>query len=137
MRTLEYVRIYLDDLLIITKDTYEDHLSKLWQVLKKLQKAGLKINADKSLFVKDEVEYLGYVLSRQGIKPMKEKVSAIMALKPLLNVKELCRFLGMVQYYHDIWEKRSHLLAPLTDLVGECGHTKVIKKKLRKTLVLV
>ena len=30
----------------------------------------------------------------------------------------------MVQYYHDLWEKRSHLLAPLTDLVGKCGQTK-------------
>ena len=34
----------------------------------------------------------------------------------------------MVQYYQDLWEKRSHLLAPLSDLVGECGHTKVTKK---------
>ena len=37
--------------------------------------------------------------------------------------------MGMVQYYCDIREKHSHLLAPLTDLVGECGHTKVTKKK--------
>ncbi len=38
----------------------------------------------------------------------------------------------MVQYYCDIWEKRSHFLAPLTDLVGECGHTKVTKKNKTK-----
>ena len=63
---------------------------------------------------------------------MKEKVSAILVLKPPSNVKELCQFLGMVQYYRDIWEKRSHLLAPLTDLVGECGHTKVTKKNKTK-----
>ncbi len=44
------------------------------------------------------------------------------------NVKELQRFLGMVQYYRDMWQKRSEMLAPLTDLVGECGETKTTKK---------
>ena len=63
MRTPEYVRVYLDDLLIITKDAYEDHLSKLRQVLEKLKQAGLRVNADKCFFARDEVEYLEYVLS--------------------------------------------------------------------------
>ena len=35
----------------------------------------------------------------------------------------------MVQYYRDVWDKRSHMVAPLTDLIGEVGHTKVTKKK--------
>ena len=35
----------------------------------------------------------------------------------------------MVQYYRDMWKKQSKMLAPLTDLVGECGHTKVTKEK--------
>ena len=46
---------------------------------------------------------------------------------PPKSVKELCRFLGMVQYYRDIWARRSEMLAPLSNLVGECGHTKVTK----------
>ena len=75
-----------------------------------------------------KVEYLGYILSRDGIKPQPEKVSAILALDAPKNVRELRAFLGMVQYYRDMWEKRSHLLAPLSDLVGECGHTKETRK---------
>ena len=129
METLEYVRVYIDDLLTITKGTYEDHLSKLRQVLIRLRDAGLRVNANKSSFAQEEVEYLGYILNKQGVKPVPGKVSAILALKPPTNVKELRQFLGMVQYYRDIWEKRSHLLAPLTDLVGECGHTKETKRK--------
>ena len=66
-------------------------------------------------------EYLGYVLTREGIKPQTKKVGAILALLPPTNVKGLRRFLGIVQYYRDIWEKRSDVLAPLTGLVGECG----------------
>ena len=66
---------------------------------------------------------------REGIKPQSEKVSAILAIQPPTNAKGLRKFLGMVQYYCDLWEKRSDMLAPLTDLVGECGHTKMTKQK--------
>ena len=132
MRALEYVRTYIDDLLIITKDTYDDHLNKVEEVLRRLQKAGLRINVNKSSFALHEIEYLGYILTRDGIKPQPEKVTAIQALREPTSVKELHRFLGMVQYYRDLWEKRSHLIAPLTDLVGECGHTKVTRKNKTK-----
>ena len=128
MESLEYVRTYLDDLLVITKSSYGDHLEKLRVVLTKLQDANLKVNAAKSTFAMAEVEYLGYILSREGIKPMPEKVSAILAINPPTNVRELRKFLGMVQYYRDMWVRRSHVLAPLANLVGECGHTKVTKK---------
>ena len=70
-----------------------------------------------------------YILTRDGIKPQESKVQAILALKLPTNVKELRRFLGMVQYYRDLWAKCSEMLAPLTDLVGECGQTKVTKAK--------
>ena len=129
MSELEYVRVYLDDLLIITRDTWNDHLLKLKPVLIRLKQAGLRINAAKSSFGKDEVEYLGYVLCRLGIKPQTNKIQAILALSPPSNVKTLRSFLGMVQYYRDLWEKRSDLLAPLTDLIGECGQTKTTRKK--------
>ena len=126
---LHYVRTYLDDLLIISNGTFEDHLSKLDKVLTRLKEAKLRCKATKCSFAMPEIEYLGYILSREGIKPQPEKVSAILALKPPKNVKELRRFLGMVQFYRDLWEKRSHLIAPLTDLLGEVGQTKVTKKK--------
>ena len=132
MRTLEYIRVYIDGLLIITKSSYEDHLAKLREVLHRLRKADLRVNAAKSYFCETEIEYLGYILTRQGIKPQPEKVQAILALKAPTSVKELRKFLGMVQYYRDLWEKRSHLIAPLTDLIGECGETKVTRKNKTK-----
>jgi hypothetical protein len=55
-------------------------------------------------------------------------VQAILALSPPNNVKELRHFLGMVQYYRDMWARRSEMLAPLTDLVRKCGETKKTKK---------
>ena len=60
MQDLEYVRAYIDDLLIITKGDWNNHLDKLEAVFQHLQTVGLKINANKSFFGKGELEYLGY-----------------------------------------------------------------------------
>jgi hypothetical protein len=87
-------------------------------VFTRLREAGLKVNAAKSSICAHEIEYLGYILTRGGIKPQPKKVQAILALILPNNVKELRHFLGMVQYYWDMWVRRSEMLAPLTDLVG-------------------
>ena len=113
----------------ITKGNLRDHVDKLEKVFIKLQDAGLKINADKSKFCTLETKFLGYILTRNGIKPQANKVQAILALNLPTNIKELCHFLGMVQYYCDLWAKHSKMLAPLTNLVGECGQTKITKAK--------
>eukprot|EP00804_Cyclotella_cryptica_P022960 CCRYP_014987-RB/>CCRYP_014987-RB protein AED:0.38 eAED:0.38 QI:0/0/0.5/1/0/0/2/93/136 len=83
MATLEFVRAYIDDLLCITKGTLEDHLAKLELVLSRLQDANLKVNARKSNFCAIETEYLGYILSRDGIKPQPKK-----GLRSILMVQE-------------------------------------------------
>jgi hypothetical protein len=121
---LEYVQAYfLDYLLCISRSSLEDHLKILEEVLRCLRDAGLKVNAEKSTFCA-EIEYLGYILTRDGIKPQSNKVQAILTIQPLTNVKQLRHFLGMVQYYHDLWARWSKMPAPLTSLVGECGQTK-------------
>mgnify|MGYP003325821061 FL=1 len=57
---LEVVKAYIDDLLIITKGSWQDHLDKLEIVLARLREAGLKVNMGKSFFGQKELEYLGY-----------------------------------------------------------------------------
>ena len=93
---LDYVRAYIDDLLIISNGTYEDHLNKLDKVLQKLQKAGLKVNANKSFFAKTELEYLGYWITREGIMPVPKKIKAISNIAIPKNKKQLRRFIGMI-----------------------------------------
>ena len=89
MATLKHVRAYIDDLLVITKGSLDDHLDKLKQVFIRLRDAGLKINATKSVFCAQETEYLGYILTRGGIKPQPKKVQEILMLNLPNNVKEL------------------------------------------------
>ncbi len=69
MEGLEYVQAYLDDLLCIFRSSLEDHLEKLEEVLRHLHDAGLKVNAEKLTFCALEIEYLGYILTRDGITP--------------------------------------------------------------------
>jgi hypothetical protein len=105
--------------------------------LTRLRDAGLKVNAAKSLFCAHEIEYLGCILTREGIKPQPKKVQVILTLNLPNNINELRHFLGMVQYYRDMWARLSEMLAPLTDLVGECGETKTTRmNKTKKTLAV-
>jgi hypothetical protein len=116
---LEYVRAYIDDLLVTSCSTFEEHLQKLDEVFSRLSDAGLKVNAKKSHFAQAEVEYLGYWITRHGIQPLPNKVQAIQNIAPPKTRKQLRRFIGMVNYYRDMWVHRSEILAPLTRLSSE------------------
>ena len=119
MQGLEFARAYLDDLLVIsTEKGFDKHLEKLEQVLNRLSEAGLKINAVKSYFGRTNLEYLGYNISRDGIRPSQSKVEAILQIDRPKTRKQLRRFIGMVNYYRDMWPQRSHFLAPLSSLTS-------------------
>jgi hypothetical protein len=73
----------------------------------------LKVNAEKSTFCALEIEYLGHILTRDGIKPQSKKVQAILAIQPPKGVKQLQHFLGiMVQYYITVtsWQEGTKCL---------------------------
>ena len=76
---------------------------------------------------------MGYVLATLGIKPQPKKVQAILTLTLPTGVKDLCRFLGMVQYYQRSLGKVQQNACPTHLTVGDRGHTKVTRA--RKTKV--
>jgi Reverse transcriptase (RNA-dependent DNA polymerase) len=115
---LEFVRTYINDLLCLTKGSFKDHLEKLERVLLRLQEAGLKVNGNKLFFAKTKLEYLGYWITCDGIKPLPDKVKAILAIDAPQNRKELHSFIGIINYYSDIWVRRSHVLALLASLTS-------------------
>jgi hypothetical protein len=96
MASLKFVQAYMDDLLIITRKILDKHLQRMETVLTRLHDAGLKVNAAKSSSCAHEIEYLNYMLTREGIKSQSKKVQAILMLNPPNNVKELKHFIGMV-----------------------------------------
>jgi len=116
---VEFARAYIDDLLVLSTSTLEDHLDKLEHVLQRLQEAGLKVNASKSFFAREELEYLGYWITQDGINPLSKKVEAINNIAPPTTRKQVRTFIGMVNYYRDMWIRRSETLAPLTALTSK------------------
>jgi hypothetical protein len=109
---LDFAWAYLDDLLILsTEKGFEKHLDKLELVLTLLQEASPKITAVKSFFAQTNLEYLSYNISREGLCPSQKKVEAILQIKAPSSCKQLRQFIGMVNYYRDMWPLRSHLLA--------------------------
>jgi len=119
MDGLAFVRTYIDDLLCLTKGSFTDHLEKIELVLQRLQKAGLKVNGTKSFFTRSQLEYLGYWITRTRIKPVYDKVKAVLKIAESKNRKELRSFIGVVNYYRDMWVRQSHVLAPLAALTSK------------------
>jgi hypothetical protein len=72
---------YLDDLLILTNSSFKDHLLKLEMVLARLSTFGMRVNISKSKFFSEQIEYLGYWITRQGIQPVSNKVEVILNIK--------------------------------------------------------
>ena len=116
---LPYVNAYIDDILITSNGSFQDHLDKLNEVLKRLSQAGFRMNVRKSNFAVDKIEYLGYWLTRDGIMPQPKKVEAVKRLAVPKTKRQLRHFLGIVNYYRDMWKRRSHILAPLTELASK------------------
>ena len=124
MDDLEFVRFYLDDLLVIKLRSFKDHLAKIKEVKKKLQPYELKWNIDNCKFAVPKVEYLGYIITREGIKVKQNKSKQLSNLNALTIKKQLSQFLVMVQYYCDSWPKCTDILAPLTELTKRWTHKK-------------
>ena len=118
MQGLEFARAYLDDILVISNKSFDEHLEHIEQVLNRLNEAGLKVCMPKSKICRQELEYLGYHISRKGIQPIAKKVEGILAIARQKTRKQLRGFIGMINFYRDMWPRRSELLAPLTEMTS-------------------
>ena len=116
---LHSVRIYIDNILHVDKGTWEEHLETLDGILHRIKSAGPKVNAKKSFFGINGLEYLGYNISTKGISPIPKKVEALKAIQIPKTRRQLRHFIGMINYYRDMWQQGSTLLAPLTALTSK------------------
>ena len=105
------VMVYLNDIIVYSK-TWAEHLATLDDVLRRLRAAGLKASPNKCAFGQVRMQYLGHIVTREGILPDTDNVKAIMQCQPPRNLTELRSVNGMVQYYGKYVPHLAELAAP-------------------------
>jgi len=106
---------YLDDILIFSK-TPEEHLEHLATIFDRLIAAGLKLKREKCDFLKNQIHYLGHVISEKGIRPIPEKLESIKKMPPPHDVKSVQQFMGLANYYRKFVPHFSNLAKPIVAL---------------------
>ena len=111
------LEVYIDDIAVFS-NTFQDHMKILDTVCRRLEEKGFSVNPLKCEWAVQETDFLGHWLTPQGVKPLRKKIQGILDMQAPTDIGQLRSFLGMVTYYRDMWPRRSHILAPLTDLIG-------------------
>lgn len=105
--------VYLDDIIVFST-SLQEHMENLEKVFQRLQESNFKIQMDKSEFLKHETGYLGHIISRDGIKPNPDKISAIKKYPIPKTPKEIKQFLGLLGYYRKFIPDFARTTKPLT-----------------------
>eukprot|EP00731_Ephydatia_muelleri_P019301 Em0012g126a len=107
--------VYIDDIVVVG-DSFENHLYNLVGVLKRLREAGLKVKPSKCSLCQREVQYLGHVVSTEGISTDPTKVEAICNWPTPTCKQEIQRFLGLANYHWRFIKNFSSIAKPLQHL---------------------
>ena len=124
--------VYLDDIIIFS-DTKEEHLKRLEAVFQKLAAAGLKLKPSKCFFFREEIEYLGHVVSGKGVATNPKKVEAVTKCLTPKTVYDVRSFLGFVGYYRRFIKDFSKIAKPNREVIT--GLENQFKRTAKKTLI--
>ena len=124
---LQGVVCYLDDLVIYSK-TIEEHIELLSEVFKRLREANLKVAPNKTHLLRDSIDCLGHVVSKDGISVDPKKTAAVRNWPVPHNVKTLMQFLGFSNFYRKFVKDYSKIANPLLKLLKGHVHGKKGKK---------
>ena len=117
---------YLDDVIVFSKD-FDSHIVDMEKVIRLLKSYGLHGKFTKTKLFRREVQYLGHVVSDEGIKPVKDRIRAIQDMVPPTTVSELKSFLGMCNWFQKFVPRLAEKAVLLTNLLkkGESDEGKL------------
>ena len=127
---LNWCIIYLDDIIVFSQ-TPEEHLHRLKAIFNKLRAAGLKLKPSKCDLFKQQINYLGHVVSQEGVSADPEKIKAVTEWPQPTTVTEVKSFLSFVSYYRRFIPNFSKVAKPLNKLLQNLEGTPSQKKKFR------
>ncbi|CAF4635063.1 unnamed protein product, partial [Didymodactylos carnosus] len=110
-----FIIVFIDDILIFSKNE-EEHLKHLQTTLDILRKNNLYAKADKCEFICPQLEFLGHIVSRDGISVDDKKIEAIRKYPRPTYVSDIRSFIDLAGFYRRFIAAFSQLAAPLTDL---------------------
>ncbi len=88
--------VYIDDIIIFESQTFSEHLHTIEEVVKKLRQANLKLTSNKCQFAKQNIKFLGHIISADGITTDQGKTKAVKTYPVPKNIKDLISFKGLV-----------------------------------------
>lgn len=102
---IDKIALYVDDILVATP-TWEEHIYLLRTILEKFKVAGVTANLAKSRFAKEQIKFLGHMISPAGILPDPDKIRAIQNFPPPNTKKQLKAYLGLVSFFRKFVPKQ-------------------------------
>ena len=112
LKGYDFTMGYLDDIIIYSRSEKE-HLEEIFT---RLKAAGLKLKLEICCFFKKHIQYLGHLISAEGIQPLPEKLESIAKMPASKNPKEVKQFLGLVGYYRKFVPRFTDISRVLTHL---------------------
>jgi hypothetical protein len=109
------VVVYIDNLIIHSK-MQKDHFRSLDTVFTRLAAHDLRVNLKKCVFGSNETSYLGFRLTKEGIFPGTDKLKAVKEAQPPKNIKQICQFLSLCNFFRGHIQNFAQITPPLTQL---------------------
>lgn len=125
----KFIHVYIDDIIIFSS-SLEEHIHHIDWVLTRLDEANMRVNLEKTFFFRDKVEYLGFVVSSEGIRTCPEKISAMANFPEPRSLFDVRSFLGLAGHYRRFIKDFASIAKPLTDILkGDNGKVSAHKSK--------